>query len=44
MGSALLKAWYKKTSNYFSVVDPNKHIALRRTYKQRVSVLSLSLI
>ena len=38
MGSALLNAWYKKTSNYFSIVDPNKYITLRRTYKRRVSV------
>ena len=38
MGSALLSAWYKKTSNYFSVVDPNKHITLRKTYKRKVSV------
>ena len=38
MGSALLNAWYNKTSHYFSVVDPNKHNILRRTYKRRVSV------
>ncbi len=38
MGSALLNAWYKKTSNYFSVVDPNKHITLKKTYKRRVSI------
>ena len=38
MGSALLNTWHKKTSNYFSIVDPNKHITLRRTYKRRVSV------
>ena len=38
MGSALLNAWFKKTSNCFSVVDPNKHTTLRKTYKKRVSV------
>ena len=38
MGSALLSAWYKKTSNYFSIVDPKKYITLRRTFKRRVSV------
>ena len=38
MGSALLNAWHNKTSNYFSVVDPNKHVILSRTYKQRVSI------
>ena len=38
MGSALLNAWHNKTSNYFSVVDPNKHITLRRAYKRKVSV------
>ncbi|SVD73161.1 uncharacterized protein METZ01_LOCUS426015, partial [marine metagenome] len=34
MGSALLNAWHNKTSNYFSVVDPNKYMILRRTYKR----------
>ena len=38
MGSALLNAWYNQKSNYFSVVDPNKHKILRRTYKRRVSI------
>ena len=38
MGSALLSAWYNKTSNYFSVVDPNRHVILKRIYKRRVSV------
>ena len=38
MGSALLNAWHNKTSNYFSVVDPNKYAILRRAYKRRVSV------
>ena len=38
MGSALLNAWHKKTSNSFSVVDPNKYVILRKTYKRRVSV------
>ena len=38
MGSALLKSWNNKTSNYFSVVDPIKHRILKKTYKRRVSV------
>jgi len=38
MGSALLNAWHNKTSNYFSVVDPNKYVLLKKTYKQRVSI------
>ena len=37
MGSALLNTWHKKTSNYFSIVDPKKYITLRRTFKRRVS-------
>ena len=38
MGSALLKTWHNKTSNSFSVVDPNKYVILRRTFKRRVSL------
>ena len=36
MGSALLSAWHKKTSNYFSLVDPKNYITLKKAYKQRV--------
>ena len=38
MGPALLNSWHNITSNYFSVVDPNKYVILRRTYKRRVSI------
>ena len=37
MGSALLSAWHKKTSNIFSVVDPITHRVLRKNYKKKVS-------
>ena len=39
MGSALLSAWYKKTSNYFTVIDPNRYKTLSKTYNHRVSAL-----
>ena len=38
MGSALLNAWFKKTSNDFSVIDPNRQKVLRKTYNQKISV------
>ena len=37
MGFALLSAWHKKTSNYFTVIDPKQYKILNRTYKKRVS-------
>ena len=37
MGFALLSSWYKKTSNYFTVIDPKKHKILNKTFKKRVS-------
>jgi len=37
MGSALLNAWYSKTSNNFTVIDPNKYKILRKTFRRRVS-------
>tara|TARA_Y100000590_G_scaffold273205_1_gene306725 strand:+ start:1110 stop:1916 length:807 start_codon:yes stop_codon:yes gene_type:complete len=40
MGSALLKAWYKKTSYNFTVIDPKKYISLNRQFKNRVKAYS----
>ena len=37
MGSALLNAWHSKTSNNFTVIDPNKYKILRKTYRRKVS-------
>ena len=37
MGSALLNTWIKKKSNYFSVVDPNKYIVLRKNIQAKES-------
>ena len=36
MGSALLKAWHKKTTYSFTVIDPNKFKLLNRQFKNRV--------
>ena len=38
MGSALLDAWYKKTSFKFSIIDPKTHAVLKKKYNKRVSI------
>jgi len=40
MGSALLDAWYRKTSFKFSIIDPKKHSILKKKYNKnkRVSI------
>ena len=37
MGSALLKAWHKKTSDYFTIIDPVQYKELNKIYKKRLS-------
>ena len=34
MGSALLEAWSKKTTNHFTVVDPQQYLKLKKKYKK----------
>ena len=38
MGSALLDAWYRKTSFVISVIDPKTHIKLKKKYTRRISI------
>ena len=38
MGSALLDAWYKKTSFQFSIIDPKTHAVLKKKYNKKVSI------
>ena len=40
MGSALLSAWHKKTSNYFTIIDPQQYNKLNKLYKKRVSAFN----
>ena len=40
MGSALLNAWHKNTSDYFTIVDPIHYKTLNKLYKQRVSTFN----
>ena len=37
MGSALLNAWYKKTSFRFTIIDPKTYKILKKKYNKRVS-------
>ena len=36
MGSSLLRAWHKKTSDHFTIIDPKQYNKLNRTYKTKV--------
>ena len=36
MGSSLLRAWHKKTSDHFTIIDPKQYNKLNRTYKKKV--------
>ncbi len=38
MGSALLEAWSKKTTNHFTVVDPQQYLKLRKKF-QKIHIL-----
>ena len=38
MGSALLDAWYRKTSFVISVVDPKTHLKLKKKYTKKISI------
>ena len=40
MGSALLSTWYKKTFDYFTVIDPNRYKILNKIYRRRVSAFN----
>ena len=40
MGSALLENWYKKTSHYFTIVDPNQYQTINQQFKRRVSAFN----
>ena len=40
MGFSLLRAWHKKTSNHFTIVDPKQYNKLNRKYKKRVSAFN----
>ena len=35
MGSALLTSWYKNTSNYFTIVDPNQYKKINKKFRKR---------
>ena len=38
MGSALLKAWSKKSNNSFLVVDPNKNKIIKNNFNKKISI------
>ena len=40
MGLALLRAWHRKTSNFFTVIDPKQYKKLNRWHKKRVSAFN----
>ena len=40
MGFALLRSWHRKTSNFFTVIDPIKYKKLNRWNKKRVSAFN----
>ena len=41
MGLALLRAWHRKTSNFFTVIDPKQYKKLNRWYKKEYPHLTI---